>query len=68
MSDLESLGRLGFVEGMSNIILKNLKALDVHKRPVHCSDSKREVMYVKDQDKWEKEGEEKIKIRKNIKL
>ena len=67
MSDLESLGRLGFVEGMSNIILKNLKALDVHKRPVHCSDSKREVMYVKDQDKWEKEGEEKIKIRKAIK-
>jgi hypothetical protein len=45
LSDLESLGRLGFVEGISNIILKNLKALDVHKRPVHCSDSKRSNVY-----------------------
>jgi hypothetical protein len=67
LSDLESLGRLGFVEGISNIILKNLKALDVHKRPVHCSDSKREVMYVKDEDKWEKENENKQKLRKAIK-
>ena len=67
LSDLESLGRLGFVQGISNIILKNLKALDVHKRPVHCSDSKREVMYVKDEDKWEKEGENKQKLRKAIK-
>ena len=67
LSDLESVGRLGYVEGISNIIVKNLKALDVHKRPVHCSDSKREVMYIKDGDKWEKEDEDKQKLRKVIK-
>jgi CRISPR type III-B/RAMP module RAMP protein Cmr1 len=67
LSDLESIGRLGFVEGISSIIIKNLQALDVHKRPVHCSDSKREVMYIKDEDKWEKENEEKKKLRKAIK-
>ena len=67
LSDLESVGRLGFVEGISNIIVKNLKALDVHKRPVHCSDSKREVMYIKDEDKWERENEDKQKLRKAIK-
>jgi hypothetical protein len=67
LSDLETVGRLGFVEGITNIIIKNLQALDVHKRPVHCSDSKREVMYIKDEDKWEKENEEKKKLRKAIK-
>ena len=67
LSDLENVGKLGFVEGISNIIVKNLKALEVHKRPVHCSDSKREVMYIKDEDKWEKENEEKNKLRKAIK-
>ena len=67
LSDLENVGKLGFIEGISNIIVKNLKALDVHKRPVHCSDSKREVMYVKDEDKWEKENEERVRLRKAIK-
>jgi hypothetical protein len=67
LTDLENVGKLGFVEGISNIIVKNLKALDVHKRPVHCSDSKREVMYIKDEDKWEKENEDKLKLRKVIK-
>jgi hypothetical protein len=67
LSDLENVGKLGFVEGISNIIVKNLRAMDIHKRPVHCSDSKREVMYIKDEDKWEKENEEKIKLRKVIK-
>ena len=67
LSDLESIGRLGYIQGISNIIVKNLKKLDVHKRPVHCSDSKREVMYIKDEDKWEKENEEKKKLRKVIK-
>jgi hypothetical protein len=67
LSDLENVGKLGFVDGISNIIVKNLQALDVSKRPVHCSDSKREVMYIKDEDKWEKENEEKKKMRKVIK-
>jgi len=67
LSDFENVGKLGFVEGISNIIVKNLKALDIHKRPVHCSDSKREVMYIKDEDRWEKENDEKLKLRKVIK-
>ena len=67
LSDLENVGKLGFVDGISNIIVKNLKALDVNKRPVHCSDKKREVMYIKDEDKWEKENEDKNKLRKAIK-
>ena len=66
-ADLESVGKLGFVEGISSIIVKNLKAMDIHKRPVHCSDSKREVMYIKDEDKWEKENDDKNKLRKAIK-
>jgi hypothetical protein len=67
LSDLENVGKLGYVDGISNIIVKNLKALDVEKRPVHCTDSKREILYIKDDDKWEKEDEENKKIRKVIK-
>jgi hypothetical protein len=67
LSDLENVGKIGFVEGISNIIVKNLNSLDETKRPVHCTDSKREVMYVKDEDKWEKENETKVKLRKAIK-
>ncbi len=58
LSDLESVGKLGFVDGISNIIIKNLEALDIEKRPVHCCDAKRETMYIKDHDKWEKEDNE----------
>jgi endonuclease YncB( thermonuclease family) len=67
LSDLENVGKIGFIDGISNIIVKKLKQMDVTLRPVHCSDSKREVMYVKDEDKWEKENENKQKIRNAIK-
>ena len=67
ISDLENVGKVGYVDGISNIILKNLKALDISKRPIHCSDLKREVLYVKDENKWEKDTIEKDKIRKMIK-
>ena len=67
LSDLEKVGEVGFVEGISNIIVKNLNSLDETKRPIHCTDAKREVLYVKDDNKWEKEEEEKIKLRKVIK-
>ena len=67
LPDLEKFGKLGFVQGISNIIVKNLNSLDETKRPVHCTDSKREVMYVKDENKWEKENENKQKLRKAIK-
>jgi hypothetical protein len=67
LSDLEKVGEIGYVEGISNIITSNLKALDVTQRPIHCTDKKREVLYIKDEDKWEKEDEEKNKLRKVIK-
>jgi hypothetical protein len=67
LNDLINVGEIGYVEGLSNIITKNLNALDVTQRPVHCTDKKREVLYVKDENKWEKEDEDKNKIRKVIK-
>ena len=66
ISDLENVAKIGYVEGLSKIIIKNLNALDVTERPVHCSDSKRDTMYVKDEDKWEKENEENHKVLKAI--
>ena len=66
LPDLERVGEIGFVDGISNIIVKNLKELDVTERPIHCTDKKREVLYVKDENKWEKD-EEKNKIKKAIK-
>jgi hypothetical protein len=66
LSDLEKVGEVGYVEGISNIIVKNLNELDVTLRPVHCTDKKRETMYIKDQDKWEKD-ENNNKIKKAIK-
>jgi hypothetical protein len=67
LSDLEKVGELGYVDGISNIITNNLKAIDINKRPVHCTDKKRETMYIKDENKWEKEEEDKKKLRRAIK-
>jgi hypothetical protein len=66
LSDLENVAKIGYVEGISKIIIKNLNALDITERPVHCSDSKRDTMYVKDEDKWEKENDENHKVLKAI--
>jgi ribosomal protein L37AE/L43A len=65
LSDLEGVGELGYVEGISKIIVKNLKELDVTQRPVHCTDQKRETMYIKDEDKWEKD-EDRLKLHKLV--
>ena len=62
MTDLENVGRLGYVEGMSNIFIDNLQKTDVYKRPVHCSDVKRETLYVKEDDQWEREGPDHAKM------
>jgi len=66
LTDLENVGRLGYCEGISKIFIDGLKELDVSKRPIHCSDIKREVLYIKDQNTWEKENEENKKIKKAI--
>ena len=65
LSDLERVGKIGYVEGITNIIVKNLKSLNVTERPIHCTDKKRETIYIKDEDKWEKD-EENTKINKVI--
>ena len=67
LSDFENVGDIGFVNGISNIIIKNLKALDITQRPVHCTDQKRETIYIKDENKWEKEDDNKQRFRKFIK-
>ena len=66
-SDLEELGDLGYVEGISRQMVRKLNEMDVYKRPIHCSDLKRETMYVRDNDVWEKETELYDKLRKAIK-
>ena len=70
LSDLENVGRNGFVAGISDIILKNLRALYITQRPIHCSDQKREIVYVKDDNVWHndtKEQPENQKLKKAIK-
>jgi len=67
LSDLENVGKLGYVEGISSIIVKSLNALDETERPIHCTDKKRETFYIKDENKWEKEDSERNKIKKVIK-
>lgn len=65
-SDLDITRENGYAKGIANIFLKGLRNLDMHKRPIHCSDLKREVLYVKDNDTWEKEAREKPKIKQAI--
>jgi len=67
LSDIESIGELGFVNGMSKLIIKHLNALDENMRPVHCSDPKRDSLYVKDANVWGKEDPDNKKIKKAIK-
>jgi hypothetical protein len=66
MEDMEKTGEIGFVKGMSRIIMNNLNAIDVCKRPIHCSDVKRETLYVKNNGVWEKETDERKKTKEMI--
>ena len=67
LSDLESVGELGYVEGITKIFVDKLNSMDIYKRPIHCSDAKRETLYVKDDNKWEKEERNNPKLRYAIK-
>jgi hypothetical protein len=68
LTDLETTGRVGYVEGISKIILHNLNSLEQYRRPIHCSDLKREILYIKDNNEWTKEDAEKPLFTKAIKL
>ena len=65
--DLEETARLGYSGGISRIFIKELNSLDVTQKPIHCSDAKRETVYIKDNDKWEKDDDEKSNLVKAIK-
>ena len=67
LTDFENVGNLGFVNGISDIIIKKLKSLEENERPIHCTDQKRKVLYAKVIDKWEKEGDDNKILRKIIK-
>lgn len=67
ISDLEETGKLGYAEGISKVFIKNLKDIDLTRRPIHCSDSKRETLYIKDEDQWSRDDEQKTTIKNAIK-
>jgi hypothetical protein len=67
ISDLEETGKLGYAEGISKVFIKNLNDIDYSNRPIHCSDSKREILYIKDDNQWIKDDEQKTNLTKAIK-
>ena len=67
VKDLEETGRLGFAEGISKIIINGLNQIQVNDRPIHCSDSKRETIYIKNNDEWSKQDEDKLILTNAIK-
>ena len=66
LQDLEKVGELGYAEGISRMFVRGLNDLDVTKRPIHCSDLKREILHIKDKDKWERDANQD-KLKKAIK-
>jgi hypothetical protein len=67
IGDLEETGTLGYAEGISKVFIKNLNDIDYNMRPIHCSDSKRETLYIKDDNQWSKDDEQKSNLTKAIK-
>jgi hypothetical protein len=68
VSDLDNFGRMGYVQGMSKLFIDSLRETEVCKRPIHCSDSRRETLYVKDADKWEREDSQNTKIANAVRV
>jgi len=66
MEDFEETGKIGFVEGISRIIINGLKQVDSTKRPIHCTDVKRETVYIKHDDSWEKEDQNKDRLKQAV--
>jgi len=68
LSDLEETGKLGYSGGMSRIFINGLKDMEVHKRPIHCSDLKREILYIKEDNVWEKDNENRDGIKNALRM
>ena len=67
MDDFIQTGNIGFVDGISKVMVERIKVMDLHTRPLHCTDLKRETLYIKNDEKWEKEDSEKTLLRKAVK-
>lgn len=67
LQDLERVGELGYAEGISRMFVRGLSDLEVTKRPIHCTDAKREILHIKDQDRWEKDTYNQDKLKQAIK-
>jgi hypothetical protein len=67
-SEIENIGKQGYVSGMTNMILERIKLLDITKRPLHCTDLKREIMYIKDNDEWDKDSPSNDKLHQMLKV
>jgi hypothetical protein len=67
LPELEKMGEIGFAEGMSRVFVNRLNSLDITKRPIHCSDVKREIIHIKDDNKWEMDNANLDRLRKIIK-
>jgi hypothetical protein len=68
VADIEATGRLGYVNGISRIFINKLKEMDIFTRPLHCTDLKRETVYIRDNNTWEKEKDEQPKLKKLVKI
>jgi hypothetical protein len=68
LKDLEKTGEVGYIKGITNIIVNGLNEIDMYKRPIHCSDAKRETLYIKDNDAWQKENETRQRLKKAIQI
>jgi len=66
IEEFENTGKLGYIEGISRIIINRLKGIDTTKRPVHCTDAKRETLYVRDEDAWSKDSDDNMKMKKAV--
>ena len=66
VQDFIETGERGFIDGISNIIVERINEMEIHDRPLHCTDLKRETVYIKDENKWEKD-EDNVKLRKAVK-
>jgi len=68
INDFINTGEVGYVKGISNIMVERIRDMEPHFRPIHCTDFKREIVYVKDSDKWEKEDDNKTHLRKAVRI
>ena len=66
IDDIEHIGKVGYVDGLSDLIIKNLNELGVERRPIHCTDAKRRIVYVKEDNKWEKEDDAMTRLKKMV--